>query len=83
MKVITEEMKEVGALLSESAKRDDGKLFVMQWGNEWQLHLEKQDEPLNVFKTKRAAILNARKYLNQGIAKIIVLANKRGDISYL
>ena len=81
--MISKETEEIGASLAQSAKRDDGKLFVMQWGDEWQLHLEKKDDPLKTFKTKTAAIRNARQYLNDGIAKKVVIANKKGDLSYL
>ena len=81
--ITAKHLKEIGAHLAESAKRDDGKLFVMQWEDEWQIHLEKEDEPLKIFKTNRAAVRNALNYLKTGVGKRIVIANNRGQISYL
>ena len=81
--ITKDNLKDIGIQLSESSKRDDGKLFVMQWGNEWQLHLEKNDVALDVFKTKKAALRNAMSYLSKGVGKKIVIANKQGHISYV
>jgi len=83
MSMISNDMKQIGAQLNASAKNDDGKIFVMQWLDEWQIHLEKTNDPVNIYTTKAAALNDARSYIAQGMAKKIVIANKKGELSYL